>query len=62
MLAPYSDDFRQKAVDAVDRGERKSSIARMFNISHKTLDLCLKHRQSSGSISAVRDTTEGRKD
>jgi transposase len=33
MSAPYSDDLRQKIVDAVDRGERKTQVRRMFNIS-----------------------------
>jgi hypothetical protein len=32
MPAPYSLDLRQKAVEAVDRGERKSHVC-------KTLDL-----------------------
>ena len=32
MAAPYSDDIRQKAGDAVDRGEKKSHVAKIFNI------------------------------
>jgi hypothetical protein len=28
MASSYSDDLRQKAVDAVDRGERKSQVCR----------------------------------
>ena len=59
MPVPYSDDFRQKAVDAVDRGERKSKVCQMFNISRNMLDLWLKHRELTSSISAIRDYYRG---
>lgn len=61
MPAPYSDDLRQKVVDAVDRGERKSAVCRMFKISHNTLDSWLKLREQSGSTSANRDYQRGPK-
>jgi transposase-like protein len=38
MPAPYSEDFRQKAIAAVERGERKIDVSCMFNISRNTLD------------------------
>jgi transposase len=50
MGAPYSTDFRQKALDAVERGERKSHICRMLNISRNTLDLWIKQRDRTGSL------------
>ena len=53
MASPYSDDLRQKAVDAVDRGERKSLVCRLLNISRNTLDLWLKRRDTTGSFSAI---------
>jgi transposase len=59
MSAPYSDDLRQKIVDAVDRGERKTQVCRMFNISRNTLDLWLKRREQTGSISAKRAYRRG---
>lgn len=59
MASPYSDDFRQKAVEAVDRGERKSQVCRMFNISRNTLDLWLKRRQQTGSAGAIRNYQRG---
>ena len=37
MPAPYSDDFREKAIEAVQRGERKTDGSRMLNISRNTL-------------------------
>jgi hypothetical protein len=36
MPAPYSYDLRQKAIAAVKRGERKSDVSRMMNISRNT--------------------------
>lgn len=59
MASPYSEDLRQKAVDAVDRGERKIQVCRMLNISRNTLDLWLKRRQQTGSIRANRDYLHG---
>ena len=38
MPAPYSDDLRQKAIEAVQRGDRKTDVSRMLNISRNTLD------------------------
>ena len=59
MASPYSDDLRQKAVDAVDGGERKSQVCRMLNISRNTLDLWLKRRQRTGSVREIRDYRHG---
>jgi transposase len=59
MSAPYSDDLRQKAVGAVDRGERKTQVCRMFKISRNTLDLWLKRREQTGSLSATREYVRG---
>lgn len=61
MPAPYSDDLRQKAVDAVDRGARKSQVCRLLNISRNTLDLWLKRRSATGSFGAIRDYQRGPK-
>ena len=38
MPAPYSDDLRRKAIAAVKRGDRKTEVSRMLNISRNTLD------------------------
>ena len=50
MTAAYSIDLREKAVSAVDRGEKKSHICRTLNISRNTLDQWLKRREEKGSI------------
>lgn len=52
MPAPYSEDLRQKVTAAVDRGERKTDVSRMFNISRNTLDLWLLRQAETGSIRA----------
>lgn len=59
MPAPYSDDLREKAVSAVDRGEKKSHICRTLNISRNTLDLWLKAREERGTVAAKREYTRG---
>jgi len=41
MASPYSDDFREKAVLAVERGEKKSQVCKLLSISRNTLDLWL---------------------
>lgn len=59
MPAPYSDDLRQKVLDAIDRGERKSHVSQMFNLSRNTLDLWLKRREATGSAKAIHDYPRG---
>lgn len=54
MPAPYSDDLRQKAVAAVKRGERKTEVSRLFNISRNTLDLWLKREAKEGHCRPIR--------
>ena len=53
MPAPYSEDLRQKALAAVERGERKSDVSRMLNISRNTLDLWLKRKEQTGNCQAI---------
>ena len=52
MSAPYSYDLREKAVSAIDRGQKKSDVCRMLKISRNTLDIWLKRRQETGSVAA----------
>jgi len=59
MPAPYSDDLRQKVLDALDNGQRKSDISRVFNISRNTIDLWLKRRAENGSANAIRNYLRG---
>ena len=59
MPAAYSLDLRQKALAAVDRGEPKSRVSKLFHISRNTLDLWLKRRQATGSAAAKQPTRRG---
>ena len=59
MSAPYSYDLRQKAVEAVKRGERKTTVSKMFNISRNTLDLWLKRERQTGDCQAITDYQQG---
>lgn len=59
MSAPYSQDLREKVIAAIDRGERKSQVSRVFNISRDTIDRWLKRRDTTGSIAATRGYQQG---
>jgi transposase len=59
MPAAYSDDLREKVGAAIDRGERKSHISQMFNISRDTLDRWLKRRETTGSVKAAQGYQQG---
>jgi len=61
MPAPYSDDLRQKAIAAVERGERKSQVCRMLKISRNSLDLWLKRQEQTGEVGAHRAYQRGPK-
>ena len=51
MGAAYPLEMRQKALAAVDRGEKKLHVSRMFGISRNTLDEWLKLRAATGQVS-----------
>lgn len=59
MSAPYSDDLRQKVLNALDSGNRKSHVSQMFNISRNTIDLWLKRRETLGSAAPLRSYRRG---
>lgn len=54
MPAPYSEDLRQKVLAAMKRGERKTDVRRMLNISRNTLDLWLKRESQTGNCQVIR--------
>lgn len=59
MPAPYSEDLRQKAIAAVERGERKSNVSRMLNISRNQFDLWLKRKEQTGNCQAITHYQQG---
>ena len=44
---------------AIDRGEQKSHVSRMFNISRDTIDRWLKQRDQTGTAQAASDYQKG---
>lgn len=59
MPAPYSNDLRAKVMAAIDRGEKKSHVSRMFNISRDTIDRWLNRRKATGSVKAAQGYQRG---
>jgi transposase len=59
MPAPYSHDLRQKAIEAVKRGERKIDVCQLLEISRNTLDLWLKREQETGDCRAITNFQRG---
>jgi transposase len=52
MAKPYSYDFRQKVVDAIELdGRKKCEVSEIFNISRNTIDLWLKRKAQTGDLS-----------
>jgi len=61
MPAAYSLDLRQKAVAAIDRGEKKSHVSKTLKINRNTLDLWLKRREETGSLAPKTPIEKGLK-
>jgi transposase len=59
MPKAYSQDLREKAITAVDRGVPKSEVITMFNISRDSLDRWLNRRLETGSVAAVQGYQRG---
>ena len=59
MPKAYSQDLREKAIAALDRGVPKSEVITMFNISRDSLDRWLKRRSDTGSVAAVQGYQRG---
>ena len=59
MATIYPLELRQKAVAAVDRGEKKLHVSRMFGISRNTLDQWLYRRAETGSLAPKRRSRLG---
>ena len=59
MPSPYSYDLRTKALEAVERGERKVDVCRTFGISRNTLHLWLKRKDETGDCQAITGFQQG---
>ena len=52
MPASYSYDLRNKVINAIDGGMRKTQASRVFQISRNTIDTWLKKREETGDYQA----------
>jgi transposase len=53
MAKPYSQDFRQKVIAAIEMdGRKKGEVSEIFNISRNTINLWLKRKEETGSVEA----------
>jgi transposase len=53
MAKPYSDDFRQKVMQAIELdGLKKSEASQLFNISRNTINLWCQRKAKTGEIKA----------
>lgn len=59
MAAPYSYDLRQKVLEAIDKGMRKSEASQVFNLSRNTIALWLKRRETNGDYKAIQGYQAG---
>lgn len=59
MPKAYSQDLREKAIAAVDRGVPKHQVIAMFNISRDSLDRWLERREATGSLAAAQGYQRG---
>jgi transposase len=59
MPSPYSEDFRQKVIAAVKRGEGKTNVSRIVNISRNTLDQWLNRKQEMGHCRTITHYQQG---
>lgn len=51
MAQPYSDDFRQKVIEAIElNGFKKSEASQMFNISRNTINLWFQRQAETGDV------------
>ena len=59
MPAPYSQDLRQKAIEAVEAGGSFLSVSQSFNINRNTLAEWYKRYQQTGDYSAKEGYQQG---
>ncbi|MER3434255.1 MAG: hypothetical protein C4288_12710 [Leptolyngbya sp. ERB_1_1] len=59
MPKAYSQDLREKAIAAIERGVPKSEVITMFNLSRDSLDRWLKRRLETGSVAATQGYQRG---
>ncbi len=62
MPKPYSYDFRQKVLQAIELdGLKKHKASELFNISRNTINLWLKRKAETGDVQALPNCPPGNK-
>jgi transposase len=60
MPKPYSYDFRQKVIQAIELdGLKKYEASQLFNISRNTINLWLKRKAETGDFQALPNSPPG---
>ncbi len=60
MPKPYSYDFRQKVIQAIELdGLKKQEASELFNISRNTINLWLKRKAETGDVQALPNRPPG---
>jgi transposase len=60
MPKPYSYDFRQKVIQAIELdGLKKSEVSELFNISRNTINLWLQRKAQTGDVQALPNQPPG---
>ena len=60
MPKPYSYDFRQKVIQAIELdGLKKQEASELFNISRNTINLWLKRKAQTGDVQALPNRPRG---
>lgn len=58
MAKPYSDDFRQKVMQAIELdGLKKTEASQLFNISRNTINLWFQRKAETGDVKPKRRAT-----
>lgn len=62
MAKAYSDDLRQKVIEAIELdGLKKSEVSELFNISRNTINLWLQRKAETGDVQVKPRATSGAK-
>lgn len=59
MGAPYSQDLRQKAIEAVESGKPRDQVCEVFNLHRNTLSRWLKQYRETGTYQAKQGYQKG---
>lgn len=52
-MKPYSKDLRTRVLAAVDRGEPRGEVAKIFSVSVPTIKRWLKRRRETGGVEVI---------